>query len=291
MKDSFISGKYLLFAIVIASAAHLATYAQTSAVQTPSVQAPATNAEIEEQLKADLNTGPCKSNERADAVKALFKKMGASDADINAEKIKDIQNVVVTKKGKTDETVIVGAHYDKVSDGCGIIDNWSGVVILAHLYRTLSKMETQKTYVFVAFDKEEVGLQGSVAMAKSIPKEKRSTYCAMVNLDSFGLGYPVILENASSSKMIKAAKDLAGELKAPITGFNLAGVASADSASFKEKDIPAITLSALSNKWPEFMHSSKDKMENVVIGSVRIGYFFGLEYLKKIDKAGCPDFR
>ncbi|MFN0279852.1 MAG: M28 family metallopeptidase [Pyrinomonadaceae bacterium] len=279
--DSFRVKHLLLFTILITFVLLPATFAQT----------PSTAAALEDQLKADLSSGPCKNNERVEAVKALFKKMGASDEEIKAEKIKDIQNVVVTKKGKSDETVIIGAHYDKVSDGCGIIDNWSGVVILAHLYKTLSKMETQKTYVFVAFDKEEVGKLGSAAMAKAIPKEKRSSYCAMVNLDAFGLGYSVILENVSNSKMIKAAKDLAGELKAPITGLNLAGVASSDSASFIDKDIPAITLSALSNKWPEFMHSSKDKMENVVIGSVRIGYLFGLEYVKKIDKAGCADFR
>lgn len=244
----------------------------------------------EEELKEDLKTGPCKNGERFEAVKSLFKRLGVPDEAVKTEKFKDIQNVVLTKKGKTDQTVVIGAHFDKVSDGCGIIDNWSGVVILAHLYRTLSSMDTEKTYVFAAFDREEEGLKGSSAMAKAIPKENRASYCSMVNLDSFGLGYPLILENASSPKMIKAAKDLGTELKVTVNGISLVG-ADSDSTSFKKNDIPAITLSALSNKWPEYMHTSKDKFENVIVGSVRVGYHFGLEFISKIDAASCSVYR
>ncbi len=266
------------------------TFAQTSAPGTTPLLAPAARISTEDELKDDLKAGPCKGEERLAAVKSLFMRMGAPVEEIKIEKFKDIQNVVIVKKGKTADTVVVGAHYDKVNDGCGIIDNWSGVVILAHLYRTLSSMDSQKTYVFVAFDREEVGLKGSSAMAKAIPKESKAQYCSMVNMDSFGLGYPVILENASSSKLIRAAKDLGKELKVTVTGLSLEG-ADADSSSFKEKDIPAITLSALSNKWPEYMHTSKDKFENVIVGSVRVGYHFGLEFVAKIDAAGCSNFK
>lgn len=246
--------------------------------------------ELDKQLGEDLKLGPCKQEDRLEAVKSLFKRLGAADADIKVEKFKDIQNVVVTKEGKTDETVVIGAHYDKVSDGCGIIDNWSGIVILAYTYQTLRKADTQKTYVFAAFDREEKGLQGSAAMVKQIPKESRAKYCSMVNLDSFGLGYPVILENASSSKMVKLATELGKELKVTVTPINIPG-ADSDSSSFKEKDIPGITMSALSPKWPEYMHTSKDKFENVLVPSVRIGYVFGIEYIKKIDAAPCSEYK
>lgn len=260
-------------------------------VPTAFAQANTARVSTDAELSEDLAAGPCKSRDRLDAVKKLFIKMGVAEADLKSEEVNGVQNVTVIKKGKSEETVIIGAHYDKVADGCGIIDNWSGIVILAHLYRTLSKSETQKTYIFVAFDKEEVGLKGSAAMAKAIPKEKRPSYCSMVNLDSFGLGYPVILENASSTKMIKAAKALGTELKVPVTGLDLTGVANADSASFKDKDIPAITLSALSANWPQIMHSSNDKLENVVAGSVRLGYEFTLRYVIQIDTAACSVYK
>jgi Zn-dependent M28 family amino/carboxypeptidase len=245
---------------------------------------------LDEELKADLAAGPCKNSDRLRAVKDLFKRNGAAENDIRVDKLKDLQNVVLSKKGKTDEWVVIGAHYDKVSDGCGIIDNWSGIVILAHLYKAMAATETQKGYLFVAFDREEEGLKGSAAMAKAIPKEERPKYCSMVNLDSFGLGYPVILEHTSSSKMVKLSIDLGKELKVPVTPISPSGT-DADSSSFKEKGIPAITLSALSSKWQEYMHTSKDKMENVNVSSVRIGYLFAREYVGRVDAGGCGAFR
>lgn len=254
----------------------------------PAAQPTGPRISTEAELKEDLN-GPCKNDERLDAVKKLFIKMGAAEAEIKAEKTSDVQNVVYTKKGKTNETVIIGGHFDKVSTGCGIIDNWSGIVILAHLIRTIRSAETQKTYVFAAFDREEEGLKGSKVMAKAIPKESLSTYCSMVNLDSFGLGYPVVLDNASSSKMTKFAQELGKELKVQVTPLNIPG-ANSDSSSFKDRDIPAITLSALSADWPRYMHSSNDKLENVIPGSVRVGYRFALEYITRIDTGACTMF-
>jgi Zn-dependent M28 family amino/carboxypeptidase len=245
----------------------------------------------ENDLKEDLRLVPCKNSERLEGVKKFFQKMGAAENEISAEKIKGIQNVMVTKKGATDEIVIVGAHYDKVSEGCGAIDNWTGIVIIGNIYRTMRNLETKKTYVFVAFDREETGLEGSAAMAKSIPKENRSSYCSVVNLDSFGFGYPQVLVNASNSKMTAAAKALADELKMPFHTASLAGVADADSTSFNSKDIPAITFHGLSKEWPKYLHSSKDQLENINSGSVRVGYAFVIEYLKKIESGSCAIFR
>ena len=245
---------------------------------------------IDRGIKEELALAPCKNIERQAAVRSLFAKNGAAESDITVEKFKDIENVVVVKKGKTDETVVIGAHYDKVSAGCGVIDNWSGVVILARLYNAIRTKETQKTYMFVAFDKEQTGLEGSSAMAKAIPKEKRPGYCSMINFDSFGLGYPVVLENTSSSKMIKLAKDLGAELKVNVTAVPIDG-ADADSSSFKNKDIPAVTISGLSGKWAEYLHSPKDKLENTIVDSVRIALYFGLAYVAKVESSPCSAYR
>jgi Zn-dependent M28 family amino/carboxypeptidase len=246
--------------------------------------------QLDAALKSDLEKGPCKNEERFAAVTELFKRHGATDANMRVDKFKDIRNVVLEKKGKTDETVVVGAHYDKVKDGCGILDNWTGVVIVAQMYEALSRVETEKSYVFVAFGEEETGLKGSAAMVKAIPKPDREHYCGIVNLDSFGLGYIVVLENASSPKMIKLATELGTELKVPVSPISVAG-ADADSTSFKNNGIPGITLGALSSKWPEYMHTAKDKLENILVPSVRVGYLFTSEYLKKVEAAPCAAYR
>ncbi len=244
----------------------------------------------EDDIKQDLKLNVCENKERLDAVKNLFKKMGASEEEIKIEKYKNVENLVVVKKGKTEETVVVGAHYDKTSDGCGAIDNWTGVVIIANLYRTFKQFSTEKTYVFVAFGKEELGLVGSDAMAKEISKDKRQNYCAMVNLDSFGLAYPQVMANTSDAKLIDLAKAVAKDMKLPFAQASIE-LASADSESFRRQKIPAVTIHGLSNKWQEYLHQTRDKLDNVNPQSVYLGYRYGLVYLSRIDENPCGAFR
>src|SRR4030095_6437012 len=103
----------------------------------------------------------------------------------------------------TDEKIIVGAHYDKVADGCGAIDNWTGIVAMAHLYKTLKEIPLNKTVWFVAFGKEEKGLIGSRAMTEAIKKEDVAQFCAMINIDSLGLTAPQVLRNLSNPKLVE----------------------------------------------------------------------------------------
>ncbi len=237
-----------------------------------------------------VKLAPCESKERLEAVKKLFAQMGAKDDEITVEKFnKDrIQNVVVKKNGKSEETIIVGAHYDKTNEGCGAIDNWTGVSVVAHLYKTLNHLQTEKSFIFVAFDQEEKGLLGSEAMAKAIPKEQRQQYCAMVNIDSFGFTSPFSLQQASSGKMVSIAKILAEENKMKFQDVAIAG-ADSDSSSFKNRKIPAITFSGLDNKWQTYLHSSGDKLEKINMGSVYLGYRFVLAFIGKLELADCQE--
>lgn len=241
-------------------------------------------------ITSEMQMHVCKNDERLDAVKLLFKRMGATDADVKIEDFGKVQNLTITKKGKTDETVIIGAHYDKVSEGCGALDNWTGLVIVANLYGTLKNYQTDKSYIFVAFGNEEKGLVGSNAMARAIPKEDRERYCSMINFDSFGFAYPQVMTNTTTPKMAKFADDLAKEVQMPLHEGPIGG-ADADSSSFVNKDIPAITFHGLSNKWPEYLHTSKDKIENVKPESVLLGYNFGLLFVSRVDQGVCGMFR
>lgn len=244
----------------------------------------------EDELKEDVSQGPCRNDDRFEAVKKLFVKMGAAESDFHIDKFKGVQNITLTKKGKTAETIIIGAHYDKVSSGCGTIDNWTGIVIMAHLFRAISNINTEKTYLFVAFDREEDGLLGSEAMVKNIPKDARAGYCSMVNLDSFGLGYPMVLENMSTLAMIKSAVEMGKELNVKVDKMSVPG-AGADSMSFTAKDMPAITISGMTDKWASYLHSSNDQMKYVLPASVRLGYNFTLQYVGRLDAGACGMFR
>lgn len=245
-----------------------------------------------EEVTESLNRVPCERAKRLDGVKSLFASLGAADSDIVVEKFdKDnIQNVVVRKKGTTDETIVIGAHYDRTETGCGVTDNWSGITILAHVYKSIKPLTTRKSYVFVAFDKEEDGLKGSNRMLKAMTSADIENICSMVNFDSFGQAYPMALKNASSPKMMKLAESLAKEGKVNFTSVEIPG-ASSDSASFKDKKIPAITLSGLGNNWKDILHSPSDKLDKVNMDSVYLGYRFGVLYISKLEAAGCAEFR
>lgn len=244
----------------------------------------------ESQIKEDLELAPCKSKERLENVQKLFQKYGAKDEDVLIEKFKDGENFVVSLKGTTDEIIYIGAHYDIVDKGCGAIDNWTGITIIANIYKTLSNFSHQKTYIFVAFDKEENGLLGSKALVKSIPKENLPKVCSMVNVDSFGFGSPQVADNMSSGKMLKSAKELAKEMNFPFSDAAIAN-ADADSSSFLDKKIPAITFHGLSNDWQKYLHTPNDKLSNVNVKSVYMGYRFVLAYIGKIDAIDCGSFK
>ena len=244
----------------------------------------------DKDIKAEVELAPCKNEERFESVKNLFSKMGAKDSDIAVQKFQNGENLVVTKKGKTDEIVVVGAHYDKVSNGCGVIDNWTGIVIAANLYRSLKDQPTEKTYKFVAFGKEEVGLFGSKAMVKNISAEMLPKYCAMVNLDSFGFTTPQALENISDKKLMNLARQTSAEMKIPYFQTSVAG-ASSDSASFRQAKIPAISIHGMSENWRDYLHTNKDAASEIDFQTIYTSYLFAVKLTKKIDAEQCGFWR
>jgi Iap family predicted aminopeptidase len=243
-----------------------------------------------DEIKAEFNDVVCDNGKRQAAVKALFEKMGAPAADISVVKLGSVENVILRKSGATAETIIIGAHYDKVSRGCGAIDNWSGIVAMAHIYRSLRNVHSQKTLLFVAFGKEEEGLVGSKAMVKAMSQEQAAQVCAMVNLDSFGMGAAQAAPNMSSKKLMGLAETLAKRMKIPY-GDAAIPDAGADSMSFIDRKIPAITLHGLANDWMKVLHSDNDKPASVNAESVYIGYRLALAIVVEIINVPCNAWR
>lgn len=227
-----------------------------------------------------------------ESVKSLFAKMGADEKDLVVEKFKHAENLVVRKPAivPSTETIVIGAHYDKVVDGCGAIDNWTGIVAVAHVYRTLKDVPLKKNVVFVAFGNEEEGLFGSREMTNAIDKSQAGQYCAMINIDSLGLAAPQVLDNTSSKKMIQLAENTAKEMKMPF-GHASVDAAEADSSSFVSKKIPAVTIHGLTKDWPTILHSRNDQASRVNANSVYLGYRLALAMLLKVDQSACADYR
>jgi Iap family predicted aminopeptidase len=243
-----------------------------------------------DEIKAEFAAVPCKNEDRLNAATALFEKMGAPASDISVDKHGSVENLVVRKQGSSQELIVIGAHYDKVRDGCGAIDNWTGIVVVAHLYQSLKSVPLKKTILFVAFGREEEGLVGSRAMVAAIKKDQIGQYCEMINFDSFGLAPPQVADNMSSKKLGTLAADIARELKIP---FNHAAIpnADADSSSFIGRKIPAVTLHGLNSDWPRILHSIRDQAAKINPVSVYLGYRLALAMVIRLDESACGAYR
>lgn len=101
-------------------------------------------------------------------------------------------------------SLLLGAHYDRVKAGQGIIDNGCGCIALMELIQRLAKEPLsgfQVTAIF--FDLEEVGLVGSADYAKNLSQKPE----LFMNLDVFAYGRQMWLNtNSEEDAFTQAAK-------------------------------------------------------------------------------------
>jgi Zn-dependent M28 family amino/carboxypeptidase len=83
-------------------------------------------------------------------------------------------NLVAYLPGKSEEVIVISAHYDHIGVIKGEVyngadDNASGVAALLHIAEYYAKKKPENTLVFAAFDAEEMGLRGSKAFVANPP--------------------------------------------------------------------------------------------------------------------------
>jgi len=243
-----------------------------------------------EQFNDEFQSVPCRNDDRQDAVKALFERMGATPSEITTETYSRVSNIVIRKPGTSEGFLVVGAHYDKADVGCGAVDNWTGIVTVAHLYRSLKDVSLNKTVVFVAFGKEEGGLIGSHAMVDAIGKQDFPAYCAMINIDSLGLAVPQVMDNTSSRNLQALTQRTAKELQIPFRHYWING-GDADSSSFLAKKVPAVTIHGLTSDWRKILHTVEDRPTSVNPQDVYLGYRLVLALIQRLDNAACDAYK
>lgn len=82
--------------------------------------------------------------------------------------------------------IIIGAHYDHVDAGDGVVDNWSGASLLASLYQAVKVEPRTHSYIFIGFTDEEKGEVGSHFYVRQMTQEQVALTDAMVNMDTLG---------------------------------------------------------------------------------------------------------
>eukprot|EP00004_Rigifila_ramosa_P012856 TRINITY_DN2823_c0_g1_i1.p1 TRINITY_DN2823_c0_g1~~TRINITY_DN2823_c0_g1_i1.p1 ORF type:complete len:530 (-),score=118.93 TRINITY_DN2823_c0_g1_i1:38-1627(-) len=133
------------------------------------------------------------------------------------------RNVIAIKPGRTDEVVVVGAHFDSTSqspqtDAPGCVDNGSGTDGVMMLAKAFANVETERTIHFVAFNAEEQGLYGSQHYVNKLAANGYNVHSALI-MDMIGYSaqyYGVTLEGLSE-KSTKALMELAASNTAALS--------------------------------------------------------------------------
>jgi hypothetical protein len=239
----------------------------------------------DDDLQGRMDRLPATNPERMKFMVDLFKLGGATDADIKLQDAgRGRNNVIVTIKGKTDRTIVVGAHYDKVSAGLGKIDNGTGSTMVANLYQALHGTQPEATVVFIAFAREEEGLIGAQTYVRSLDQAERAKIDAMINLDTLAVDGTFSWKNNSTRALLDRFAQVSRESGHAMKEDYLNG-GDADSSPFRDAGIPAITLYGASQDVIfDIIHSENDNMSVFSLAHYKNAYRLVLEAIKSLDR-------
>jgi hypothetical protein len=201
-----------------------------------------------------------------------------------------VNNVLAYLPGKTDEYVIVGAHYDHLGRGTfdslapsqigqlhpGADDNASGTAGLLELARVLSPLKGQleRGVLFAAFAGEELGLLGSAAWVNN-PTKPLDKAVAMINMDMIGRikDNKVFVGGVGTGSTLQKVLDQAHGDSPLEFEISPGGYSSSDHTSFVTKRIPVLFFfSGLhsdyhkpSDTWEKINPDSAAALVNIVV--------------------------
>ena len=197
--------------------------------------------------------------------------------------------------------LMLGAHYDRVSQGQGAVDNASGSLAVLELLAAL-KAKPLKNFAVVAafFDLEEIGLRGSANYIKA--REGKPLPGVFINFDVFGYGDTLWAmtpdEKSSSATAVKTA---AATAKFPLQigaqyppsdhlSFIRANVETLSFSLIDGKEIPAI-LKVFNHEMPDQMprvmsiiHSPNDTPDKIDGAAIALALPVVEQAIRLMDK-------
>ena len=188
-------------------------------------------------------------------------------------------NVCGIQKGKTDEIVAFGAHFDHVGNNGkgedkifnGADDNASGTSAVMALSDYYKNKKMSKTMMFMAFDAEEIGLIGSGKLvenegfAKYLPKMEVMYNLEMLGtLSAFGKGkvYMTGSDKSDLMSLMNTFKTKKFEVhEDPYLKQNL--FMRSDNVWFVKKGIVSHSLSSVNMETQKHYHQPSDEFKNI----------------------------
>jgi putative aminopeptidase FrvX len=216
-------------------------------------------------LEQRLQLSPKTNELRQESVEQLFSESGCTATEITRQPVKhqNFSNVLCTISGESDRTILVTAHYDKVSVGDGTVDNWSGAALLASLHQSLQGIPHKHRIVFISFCCEEEGLLGSQSFVDGLSKDDATKISAIVNMDTLGLSPTKLWASKADKHLSQILLAAAQTMNLPLSVVDVDRVGSTDSESFEKLKVPRMTLHSVTQQTLHILHSSDDQIKAI----------------------------
>jgi len=228
-----------------------------------------------------LAAGVQPADKREEMARQLFTEAGC---ETTAQVVnKRASNVICTLPGESEATIIVGAHYDFVERGQGIVDDWSGTSLLPSLYEALKPRRQKYTFIFVAFAAEEEGLVGSRRYVKELTKAQRANVRAFVNLECLGTTDLKVWNTRSTPALINLFAQIASSIGTPATAISLDHVGDDDTHSFTAIKARVISIHSISQKTFPILHTKADTISAISPDLLYTAYRTIAFYLAYLD--------
>lgn len=232
--------------LVIAAVPEAQTPARGGATIDTTQAAPRVQRLVETMAAADSIDG------RREAIIARIRTLGLEpqlvgfDLPTGAQAGRRGTNVIARIPGGTGPTILLGAHYDRVARGRGVIDNAAGVAAVLELAEALVRQPLPNHTVEIAFwDLEESGLLGSRArVADSLRTPLPQLY---LNFDIFGYGNAFMVGAVNRDAAFpRQLQQIASATGTPVTVDTL--YPPSDHLSFRPTSTESYAISILSDE-------------------------------------------
>jgi hypothetical protein len=238
-----------------------------------------------DEIEKRLQRGDARDPDREKSLKQMFEAAGCAGDRLVEQQVKHqkLPNVICTLPGADDSEIVIGAHFDHVDEGKGIVDNWSGASLLPSFLEGLSVASRKHTIVFVGFSSEEVGLKGSDFYVKQLSREQLARIHAMINIDSIGVGPTKIWMTHSDHRLAQLFFGIANSMHSPVGVMNADSVGDEDGSSFRAYHVPTLMLHSITSENFPVLHSSRDKISAMHMNEYYETYRLTLVYLAYLD--------
>jgi hypothetical protein len=204
------------------------------------------------------------------------------------ESVASSQNVIAEIPGRTDEWIVLTAHYDSTALSRGAYDNMSGCIGLLGVLEDLKeKAPLRYSLRFIFCGSEEVGLLGSKAYT-SVHEKELEKVALNINVDMIGTYMGRFISCVSAEeKLIHYLQYLCALRGWGIHAYQ--DVYSSDSTPFADHGVPALSFARIATKSQATIHTRYDTKALLSQDQLCADLRFLSDFtLSMADAARCP---